>query len=59
MAAGNVNTSGGRRHPKGGGFQVQAVGGLDKSKCGANLTSCKESEIEGDGRAHKAIPRID
>jgi hypothetical protein len=46
MAAGNVSSSGGRRRPKGGGFQVQAVGGLGKS--GASLTSCKESEIEGD-----------
>jgi hypothetical protein len=46
MAAGNVSNNGGRRRPKGGGFQVQAVGGLGKS--GASLTSCKESEIEGD-----------
>lgn len=46
MAAGNVGGNGGRRRPKGGGFQVQAVGGLGKS--GASLTGCKESEIDGD-----------
>ena len=46
MTAGNVNNNGGRRRPKGGGFQVQAVGGLGKSS--ASLTGCKESEIEGD-----------
>jgi hypothetical protein len=46
MTAGNVSNNGGRRRPKGGGFQVQAVGGLGKS--GASLTGCKESEIEGD-----------
>ncbi|KAA1468958.1 hypothetical protein DENSPDRAFT_772455 [Dentipellis sp. KUC8613] len=36
----------GRRRAKGGGFQVQAVGGLGKSFSG--LTTCKESEIESD-----------
>jgi hypothetical protein len=46
MTAGNVGGNGGRRRPKGGGFQVQAVGGLGKS--GASLTGCKESEVEGD-----------
>ena len=44
--AGNVNNNGGRRRPKGGGFQVQAVGGLGKS--GASLMGCKETEIESD-----------
>ncbi len=46
MTAGNVSNNGGRRRPKGGGFQVQAVGGLGKS--GASLTGCKETEIESD-----------
>ena len=46
MTAGNVNSNGGRRRPKGGGFQVQAVGGLGKS--GASLTGCKETEVESD-----------
>jgi len=46
MAAGNVGSNGSRRRPKGGGFQVQAVGGLGKS--GASLTGCKESEIDSD-----------
>jgi hypothetical protein len=43
---GNVNNNGGRRRPKGGGFQVQAVGGLGKS--GASLMGCKETEVESD-----------
>jgi hypothetical protein len=38
MAGGNVGSNGGRRRPKGGGFQVQAVGGLGKS--GASLIGC-------------------
>ena len=46
MTAGNVGGNGGRRRPKGGGFQVQAVGGLGKS--GASLTGCKESEVDSD-----------
>jgi len=46
MASGNVSSSGGRRRPKNGGFQVQAVGGLGKS--GASLTGCKESEVDSD-----------
>ncbi|KAI0060659.1 hypothetical protein BV25DRAFT_917730 [Artomyces pyxidatus] len=50
-SAPNTSTSGagatnGRRRAKGGGFQVQALGGLGKS--GAGLSSCKESEIESD-----------
>ncbi|TFY66295.1 hypothetical protein EVG20_g4800 [Dentipellis fragilis] len=36
---------------KGGGFQVQAVGGLGKSFSG--LTTCKESEIESDLGGHQ------
>lgn len=46
MASGNVSGNGGRRRPKGGGFQVQAVGGLGKS-C-ASLTGCKETEVDSD-----------
>jgi len=46
MASGNTSSNGGRRRPKGGGFQVQAVGGLGKS--GASLIGCKETEIDGD-----------
>jgi hypothetical protein len=46
MAAGNAGSNGSRRRPKGGGFQVQAVGGLGKSA--ASLTGCKETEIDGD-----------
>lgn len=45
-AAGNSGGNGGRRRPKGGGFQVQAVGGLGKS--GASLTGCKETEVDSD-----------
>ncbi|KAF8269667.1 hypothetical protein EI94DRAFT_922783 [Lactarius quietus] len=45
-AAGSSGGNGGRRRPKGGGFQVQAVGGLGKS--GASLTGCKETEIDSD-----------
>ncbi|KAI0272408.1 hypothetical protein BC834DRAFT_856600 [Gloeopeniophorella convolvens] len=46
VAAGNNGGNGGRRRAKGGGFQVQAIGGLGKS--GASLAGCKESEIESD-----------
>lgn len=46
MTAGSVTNNGGRRRPKGGGFQVQAVGGLGKS--GASLMGCKETEVESD-----------
>lgn len=46
MTAGNVSNNGGRRRPKGGGFQVQAIGGLGKS--GASLVGCKETEIDSD-----------
>ena len=46
MTAGNVSSNGGRRRPKGGGFQVQAIGGLGKS--GASLVGCKDTEIESD-----------
>jgi hypothetical protein len=46
MASWNVGSNGSRRRPKGGGFQVQAIGGLGKS--GASLTGCKESEIDSD-----------
>jgi hypothetical protein len=46
MATGNAGGNGSRRRPKGGGFQVQAVGGLGKSA--ASLTGCKETEIDGD-----------
>jgi hypothetical protein len=45
-AAGNSGGNGGRRRPKGGGFQVQAVGGLGKS--GASLIGCKETEVDSD-----------
>ena len=45
-AAGNSGGNGGRRRPKGGGFQVQAVGGLGKS--GASLSGCKETEVDSD-----------
>jgi hypothetical protein len=46
MAGGNSSNNGGRRRPKGGGFQVQAIGGLGKS--GASLIGCKDTEIESD-----------
>jgi hypothetical protein len=46
MTGGNSNSNGSRRRPKGGGFQVQAVGGLGKS--GASLVGCKDTEIESD-----------
>jgi len=45
-AAGNSGGNGGRRRPKGGGFQVQAVGGLGKSV--ASLIGCKETEVDSD-----------
>ncbi|KAI0046526.1 hypothetical protein FA95DRAFT_1559986 [Auriscalpium vulgare] len=44
--AGGATGVTGRRRAKGGGFQVQAVGGLGKS--GAGLAACKETEIESD-----------
>jgi hypothetical protein len=46
MTGGNSNSNGSRRRPKGGGFQVQAVGGLGKS--GASLVGCKDTEIDSD-----------